>query len=127
MSLSGGGPEGFGLLSLAFPSNIMTLQNTTDIDNFLKSKHIFIHHWGWHSLLKKSIWLSYKEHSIINKAGKANRGQCCQAGFSSSYQEWIPKVSASFPLRAQRISAFYLDSHFRNPLGTHCMPSVPDA
>lgn len=53
MSLSGGGPEGFGLLSLAFPSNIMTLQNTTDIDNFLKSKRIFIHHWGWHSLLKK--------------------------------------------------------------------------
>lgn len=25
MSLSGGGPAGFGLLSLAFPSNIMTL------------------------------------------------------------------------------------------------------
>lgn len=30
MSRSGGGPEGFGLLSLAFPSNIMTLQNTTN-------------------------------------------------------------------------------------------------
>lgn len=119
MSLSGGGPEGFGLLSLAFPSNIMTLQNTTDIAHLEKNKCIFIHHCGWHSLLKKSIWLPYKEHSIINKARKANRGQCCQAGSSSSYQEWVPEVSAGFPLGAQRISTFYLDSHFRNTLGTH--------
>ena len=50
MSLSGGGPEGFGLLSLAFPSNIMTLQNTMDNTNE-KSRCIFTHHWGWDYLI----------------------------------------------------------------------------
>lgn len=38
MSRSGGGPEGFGLLSLAFPSNIMTLQNTRNNTTEKKKK-----------------------------------------------------------------------------------------
>lgn len=40
MSRSGGGPEGLGLLSLAFPSNIITLQNTTD--NTHEKKHLSV-------------------------------------------------------------------------------------
>lgn len=43
MSLSGGGPEGFGLLSLAFPSNIITLQNTTDNTGLKKKKKKQVH------------------------------------------------------------------------------------
>lgn len=61
-------------------------------------------------------------HSLINRGEKANRGQCWQPGrqlcFSSSFQKWFPNASAGFPLRAQRINMFYLDSCFQNPLGT---------
>lgn len=82
-------------------------------------------------MLKNSICLLYNGHLIINRGQKANRGQCCQLSrqlcLSSCFQECVPRASARFPLRAQRISTFYLDSHFRNPLGTHCMPSAPDA
>lgn len=49
MSRSGGGPEGFGLLSLAFPSNIMTLQNTTNNTTEKKKQAggFFTRNWGW--------------------------------------------------------------------------------
>lgn len=132
MSLSGGGPEGFGLLSLAFPSNIMTLQNTTDNTNEKKQVHLYPSLGvGLSHLLINSVCPPRKGHPIVNRGGKANRGHCCQPGrqlcFSSSFQEWVPKAPAGFPLRAQRISMFYLDSHFRNPLGARCTPSSPDA